>query len=119
MSSAMVIQGFVKPDGTLELAEKVTLPPGRGQVTLVPLPELPKDDPFWQMMEGIWAGQKARGHIPRSNEEVEAERRVLRENGKNECGGSNRFSPRRASCSFLTNDNQLTLCTDILVEILS
>ena len=79
MSSAMVIQGFVKSDGTLELAEKVTLPPGRVQVTIASLPDLPKDDPFWQMMQDIWAGQKARGHAPRSAEEVESERRALRE----------------------------------------
>jgi hypothetical protein len=30
-------------------------------------------------MEGIWAGQKAREHHPRGTEEVEAERRALRE----------------------------------------
>ena len=79
MSSALVIQGFVKSEGTLELEEKVTLPPGRVQVTLAPLPELPGDDPFWQMMQDIWAGQKARGHVPRSADEVESERRLLRE----------------------------------------
>jgi hypothetical protein len=79
MSSAVVIQGVVKPDGTLELQEKVTLPAGPVQVTVLPLPALPKDDPFWQMMQRIWNGQKARGHVPRSVEEVEAERRALRE----------------------------------------
>lgn len=79
MSSAVVIQGVVKPDGTLELEEKVALPAGRVQVMVTPLPELPKDDPFWQMMQGIWDGQKARGHVPRSAEEVESERRTLRE----------------------------------------
>lgn len=79
MSSAVVIQGILKSDGSLELQEKVNLPPGRVQVTVTPLPELPKDDPFWQMMQGIWEGQKARGHVPRSSEEVEAERRTLRE----------------------------------------
>ena len=79
MTSIVVIQGIVKPDGTLELQEKVNLPAGQVQVTVTPLPELPKDDPFWQMMQRIWNGQKARGHVPRSTEEVEAERRALRE----------------------------------------
>ncbi|HEY7315262.1 MAG TPA: hypothetical protein VH643_38380 [Gemmataceae bacterium] len=79
MSSAVVIQGIVKPDGTLELEDKVILPAGRVQVTVTPLPELPKDDPFWQMMRTIWDGQKARGHVPRSAAEVEAERKALRE----------------------------------------
>jgi hypothetical protein len=79
MSSAVVIQGVVKPDGTLELPEKINLPAGRVQVTVAPLPELPKNDPFWQMMQRIWEGQKTRGHVPRSSEDVEAERRALRE----------------------------------------
>src|SRR5262249_30645332 len=79
MTSTVVIQGVVTPDGTLELEEKVTLPAGRVQVTVTPLVELPKDDPFWQMMRRIWDGQKARGHIPRRAEEVEAERAELRE----------------------------------------
>ncbi|HEY7154129.1 MAG TPA: hypothetical protein VH575_09255 [Gemmataceae bacterium] len=79
MTNAVVIQGIVNPDGTLELEEKITLPAGRVQVTVTPLVELPKDDPFWQMMRSIWAGQKARGHVPRRTEEVEAERAALRE----------------------------------------
>lgn len=79
MSSAVVVQGVVKPDGTLELQEKVNMPPGRVRVTVAPLPELPKDDPFWQMMQHLWDGQKARGHVPRSAEEVETERQALRE----------------------------------------
>ncbi len=36
-------------------------------------------DPFWDMMQSIWAGQKARGFVPRSAEQVEAERRETRE----------------------------------------
>jgi hypothetical protein len=79
MNSAVVIQGVVQPDGTLELTEKVSLPAGRVQVTIMPLVEVPIDDPFWQMMQGIWEGQKARGHVARSAEEVEAERRATRE----------------------------------------
>jgi hypothetical protein len=79
MSNTIVLQGVVKPDGTLELPEKITLPVGPVQVAVTPLPELPKDDPFWQMMQRIWDGQKARGHVPRPAEEVEAERRALRE----------------------------------------
>lgn len=36
MSSAVVIQGIIKSDGTLELPEKVNLPAGRVQVTVTP-----------------------------------------------------------------------------------
>lgn len=74
-----VVEGTIKPDGTLELQAKVNLPAGRVQVTMVPMPELPPDDPFWGLMQGIWAGQKARGHVPRSAEDVEAERRAVRD----------------------------------------
>jgi hypothetical protein len=74
-----ILEGTVNPDGTLELQEKVNLPAGRVQVTLIPVPDLPQNDPFWQLMQGIWAGQKARGHIARSAQEVEVERQAVRD----------------------------------------
>jgi hypothetical protein len=74
-----VVEGTIQPDGTLVLDEPTRLPAGRVQVIVQALPELPQGDPFWDMMKSIWAGQKARGHIPRSAEEVEAERRETRE----------------------------------------
>lgn len=75
----IVVQGVVKPDGTLELERKLPLPAGKVQVTVEPLPTASVAHPFWQMMEEIWAGQRERGHVPRSVEEVEAERGQLRE----------------------------------------
>ena len=79
-----VVQGTLKPDGTLELDEKINLPPGRVQVVVVqPLPADQKD-PFWQRMEAIWAEQKARGHVPRSAKEIEAEREKMREESEEE-----------------------------------
>jgi hypothetical protein len=76
---SVTVQGLVKSDGSLELEGKLPLPAGKVQVTVRPLPELAGDDPFWQMMESIWAGQKARGHVPRSVEAVESERQRVRE----------------------------------------
>ena len=79
----VVIEGTLKPDGTLELDQKPNLPAGR--VTVVLRSEAaeksprPLDDAFFQMMEEIWAGQKARGFVPRTVEEVEAQRRETRE----------------------------------------
>jgi hypothetical protein len=80
----VVVEGTLKPDGSLELDSKLDLPPGRVQLIVQPLPELPKDDPFWQMMDGIWAAQKARGHVPRTKEEIDAEIRVMREEAEEE-----------------------------------
>jgi hypothetical protein len=77
--SEITVQGTLHPDGTLQLDEKPNLPPGRVSVVLRPVPELPDDDPFWAMMKEIWAGQQARGHVPRSVEEVEAERQQTRD----------------------------------------
>ncbi len=74
-----VIEGTIQPDGTLVLDEKPNLPAGRVQVIVQTLPVLTEGDPFWDMMKEIWDGQKARGHVPRSTEEVEAERRETRE----------------------------------------
>jgi hypothetical protein len=80
----VVVEGTIKPDGTLELDSKLELPPGRVQLIVQPLPELPKDDPFWQTMEGIWAAQKARGHVPRTKEQIDAEVRAMRDDAEAE-----------------------------------
>ena len=37
----VVVDGTVKADGTLELDSKLNLPPGRVQLIVQPLPELP------------------------------------------------------------------------------
>jgi hypothetical protein len=77
----IVVQGTLTADGTIQLDEKPNLPPGRVTVVLcqdtTTTPQ-PLGREFFQMMEKIWAGQKARGHVPRMVEEVEAERRALR-----------------------------------------
>jgi hypothetical protein len=85
MSTPVVtVEGIVKPDGTVEIPAKVILPAGKVQVTLVLLAELPQDDPFWQRMQKIWEGQRARGHIPRSAEEVESQRQTFRQEMEDE-----------------------------------
>lgn len=73
-----VIKGTLNADGTIMLDQKPNLPAGRVQVIVQSLPELPEGDPFWDMMKSIWASQKARGHVPRTVEEVERQRGELR-----------------------------------------
>ncbi len=78
-TATVVVHGVVRPDGSLELSEKVSLPPGKVQVTVVPIPDLPQADPFWQRMQAIWDARRAAGLLPRTEQEVEAERRQTRE----------------------------------------
>jgi hypothetical protein len=77
----VVLEGTVHADGTLELDEKLPLPAGRVRVTVqtcdVPAP--PNQARFWALMERIWADQKARGHVPRTREEIDAEVNQLRD----------------------------------------
>jgi hypothetical protein len=75
----ITLEAVVRSDGTLELPERIALPPGRVQVTIVPLPDLPPNDPFWQRMQAIWTAQRTRGHVPRSAQEVEEERQAVRD----------------------------------------
>lgn len=80
----VVVEGTLNSDGTLVLDTKLALPPGRVQLIVQPLPELPTDDPFWQRMRQIWAGQKARGHVPRTKEETDAEINALQDEAEEE-----------------------------------
>jgi hypothetical protein len=77
--SAVIVEGLVTPDGQLELLGKLDIPPGPVQVTVIAMPELPQDDPFWQRMRAIWSGQRARGHAPPSAAEVAANQDVVRD----------------------------------------
>ena len=76
-----IIEGTLNSDGTLELDEKPNLPAGRVTVVLrsesQAVPPQPLGSNFWQMMDGIWAGQKARGHSAQGSEQGEPERRQL------------------------------------------
>ena len=74
-----VIEGTLQADGTLVLDENPGLPPGRVRVVVQTMTALPEGDPFWDMMKSIWAEQKARGHVPRSTEQIEAQQREMRE----------------------------------------
>src|SRR5687767_7045796 len=77
-SDAIEIQGTLREDGTLVLDEKPNLPPGRVKVTVESVPDLTQTD-VWQVLEQIWAGQRARGHVPRSREEIDAELEASRQ----------------------------------------
>jgi hypothetical protein len=84
MSMQITLQGTVRADGTLKLDDLVAMPEGRVLVTVRPIVEPAPDDPFWQRMEQIWAGQQARGHVPRTKEEIDADIKSMRDEAEDE-----------------------------------
>ena len=77
-STQAVVQGTLKPDGTLELDEKPNLPPGRVRVSL-DMEAIPAREDTWTVLERIWAERKARGMKSRTREEIDAEINALRQ----------------------------------------
>jgi hypothetical protein len=82
MSVQIILQGTVKAGGSLQLDDLVAMPEGRVLVTVRPVVPPAADDPFWQRMEQIWAGQRARGHVPRTKEPIDADIRALRDDAE-------------------------------------
>src|SRR3954447_22969570 len=72
------VQGTLQPDGTLVLDEKPNLPPGRVRVTVQPVLDYTQT-PIWKFFEQLRAEQQARGFVPRSKEEIDAEIASMRE----------------------------------------
>jgi hypothetical protein len=78
-TNVVVIQGVVKPDGTLELEGKVPLPAGRVSVTLQPLPYSQETDSLFVMLREIRAMRERAGLRPRTREEIDAQIREIRD----------------------------------------
>jgi hypothetical protein len=69
----VVIEGTLKPDGTLELDQKPSLPPRRVTVMLQPAPANPPTQrKLADVIDEIQRDQQARGFQGRSAEEIEA-----------------------------------------------
>ncbi len=75
-TNTVEVQGTLQPDGTLVLDEKPKLPPGRVRVT-VQSAEAPAD--VIDVLHRIHAEQAARGHVPRSREEIDADIAAMRQ----------------------------------------
>jgi hypothetical protein len=78
--SEVMIEGTLKPDGTLELDQKPGLSPGRVQVTVKPL-VLPTGGRrgLVEVMDEVRQGQRARGYQGRTLQEMQAEEKARRE----------------------------------------
>src|SRR5258707_13986096 len=76
----VIVEGTLKPDGTLELDEKPNLAPGRVQVVIqTASPPRPTAQGWWDVLQQIWAEQAATGHRGRTREEIDAEINALRD----------------------------------------
>src|SRR5688572_8913979 len=82
-TEGVVLRGTLRPDGTLELAGAVGLPPGPVEVTVRAAPD-PAGERLPALLARIRAGQRARGHVPRTAEEIDAEIRRLRDESEEE-----------------------------------
>ncbi len=78
MSTTEVIDGLLKPDGTVELARKATLPAGRVRVTVEAVPTTARQD-VWTLLDAIQDERRALGVQPRTRGEIDAQIRALRD----------------------------------------
>jgi hypothetical protein len=69
---------MVKSDGTLQLDERLTLPPGRVQVTVQPAAPAVKGN-VRTVLERIWADRQTRNAVRRTREEIDSSIQSTRE----------------------------------------
>src|SRR5205823_2288767 len=80
----VVMHGTLQPDGTLVLDERPNMPPGRVRVTVQAVAVPQTGLGLMERMEAVWADQKARGHVARTREEIDAEINALRDEAEEE-----------------------------------
>ena len=77
-SQPLVLHGQIRPDGTLQVEEKINLPPGPVSVTVQPVATA-RRKPTLQVLEEIRAERETLGTIGRSAEEIDAEINAMRD----------------------------------------
>src|SRR5579872_2599379 len=80
MSSPKVeLEGTLERDGIIRLDRKPDMAVGRVRVIIERLPFDPETDPFLKALREIHEAQRARGHVPRTKEEIDAQLREMDE----------------------------------------
>ena len=73
METAYIVTGTLTDDHTVTLDEALPLAQGKVRLSVEPLPvDPPAKRPHDEVIAEIWARQKARGHQPRTREEIDA-----------------------------------------------
>ena len=75
----IVVEGTLKPDGTLELDQKPSLSPGRVTVVLRQSEANPPKQDWWQYMQRVRAEREAAGYHFMNEQEMQAHVDWLRE----------------------------------------
>jgi hypothetical protein len=75
----VVVEGTLKPDGTLELDRKPNLAPGRVTVVLRQAAAPPTQEGWWPYMQRVRAEREAAGYHFMNEAEMEAHLQWLRE----------------------------------------
>ena len=73
----VVIHGHIRADGTLEVEDRVNLPPGPVNVIVEAVAAAKKGT--LQVLEEIWAERESRGIVGRSKAEIDAEINAMRD----------------------------------------
>ena len=98
----VVVEGTLKPDGTLELDQTPNLPPGRVQVSVKPLPSALTPRPgLAGVIRQIQQDQQAQGFVglsariwPPNRKHARKRRTIMNSVGKT-CGRKHSPAPRR------------------------
>ena len=86
--SQVVVHGWLKPDGTLELESKPPLPEGPVEIMIRSVPEpQPAAENWWEYLQRARSELETAGHRFRTREEIDAEIAELR-------SGDERFERR-------------------------
>lgn len=73
--SQIVVQGNLKPDGTLELKERPNLPAGPVEVVIRTQPNASENaETWWDFLQRSHAEMVAQGYKFRSKDEIDADR---------------------------------------------
>lgn len=79
IANIIEIDGTLQADGKLILDEKPALPPGRVRVALQAIGDAANSArDLLTVLNGIRAAQHAKGHVPRTREEIDADIAAMR-----------------------------------------
>jgi hypothetical protein len=77
-----VVRGTIHPDGTLELAEPLTLPAGEVEVTLRPVKTERQGENWFDYLQRTRAELEASGAVFRTKQEIDADIEDMRDWGE-------------------------------------